>query len=98
MTELASKSGTKSIIWDYFGLEVEPDEKPVSDGSVVLPELLKAIACKTRKYLKLVGSLTNKPPALYSLVKVAMEGKGKQPACKATTGPQRAANERFKSR
>ena len=97
MTELASKSGTKSIIWDYFGLEVEPDEKPVSDGSVVLPELLKAIACKTRKYLELVGSLTNKPPALYSLVKVGWKERASSRLAKLQLDPQRAANERFKS-
>ena len=29
MAKLVSKSGTKSDVWDYFGLELETDEKPL---------------------------------------------------------------------
>ena len=35
MAELAGKSGTKSVIWDYFGIEVKADGKPVDNGSAV---------------------------------------------------------------
>ena len=35
MAELASKSGTKSVIWNYFGIEVGADGKPVDDGSAL---------------------------------------------------------------
>ena len=39
MAELASKSGIKRIVWDYFGLEVEADGKPLDDGSAVCQRL-----------------------------------------------------------
>ena len=39
MAELDSKSGIKRIVWDYFGLEVEADGKPLDDGSAVCQRL-----------------------------------------------------------
>ena len=35
MAKLVSKSSTKSVVWDYFGLELGTDEKTVDDGSTV---------------------------------------------------------------
>ena len=32
---LVSKSGTKNVNWDYFGLKLGADGKPVDDGSTV---------------------------------------------------------------
>ena len=55
MAELASKSGIKRIVWDYFGLEVEADGKPLDDGSAVCQRL----RAKHGNFLKLVvGSAT----------------------------------------
>ena len=34
MSKLIAKSVTKSIVWDYFGLERGPDGKPTDDGKV----------------------------------------------------------------
>ena len=41
MTELADKSGTKSVVWGYLGLEVGADGKPVDDGNAVCRNCLK---------------------------------------------------------
>ena len=35
MAKLVSKSGTESVVWDYFGLELGKDEKTVDDGKIV---------------------------------------------------------------
>ena len=32
---LVSKSGTKSVDWDYFGLKLDAVRKPIDDGSAV---------------------------------------------------------------
>ena len=35
MAELASKSGTNSVVWDTFGIDVVADGKPVDNGSAL---------------------------------------------------------------
>ena len=35
MAKLVSKRGTKSVIWDFFGLKLGKDGKPVDDGSAI---------------------------------------------------------------
>ncbi len=41
MAELASKSSTKSVVWDYFGLEVEADGNP-STMAVLFVRVVKS--------------------------------------------------------
>ena len=43
---LVSKSGTKSVDWDYFGLKLDAVRKPVDDGSAVFRSCQKRIITK----------------------------------------------------
>ena len=87
MAELARKSGTKSVIWDYFGLEVGADGKPVDDGSALCRSCRKRVIAKHGNTSNLLAHLRTNHPTLHTQAKAAMEGKGKQPARKATPAP-----------
>ena len=74
MTELADKSGTKSVVWGYFGIEVGADGKLVDNGSAVCWNCLKRVMAKDGTILNLLAYLWQ-------------VWKGKQLARKATLGP-----------
>ena len=46
MAELVSKSSMKSIVWDYFSLELGADGKHVDDGSAVCQSRQKQVLAK----------------------------------------------------
>ena len=46
MAKLVSKSGTKSVVWDFFGLELRKDGKPVDDGSAICRSCRKRVLAK----------------------------------------------------
>ena len=33
--EPASKTSTKSVVWDYFGFRKDSEGKPIDDGAVI---------------------------------------------------------------
>ena len=49
MAKLASKSGTKSVVWGYFGLKLGTDKKTINDGSAA-PEVIE------KKYKQSTGA------------------------------------------
>ena len=83
MAVLANKSGTKSVVWDYFGLEVEADRKPVDDCSAV-SQCWKHVLAKHGNTLNLLVHIQMNHLALQSLAKAGIKGKGKHLAHKAT--------------
>ena len=60
MAKLVSKSFMKSIVWDYFGLELGTDGKTINDDSVGYQNCRKQVQ-QTWEHLKLVGTLPNEP-------------------------------------
>ena len=87
MAWLAIKSGTNSVIWENFSLEVGADGKPIDDSSVLCQSCRKRVIAKHGNTSNLLAHLGTNYPALHTQAKAAMEGKGKQPACKATPAP-----------
>ena len=87
MAEVASKSGTKSLVWDYFGLQLDADGKPVDDGSAVCRSCRKRVLAKHGNTSNLLAHLRTNHPAVHSQAKAAMDAKGKLPARKATPVP-----------
>ena len=87
MAEVASKSGTKSLVWDYFGLQLGADGKPVDDGSAVCRSCRKRVLAKHGNTSNLLAHLRTNHPAVHSQAKAAMDAKGKLPARKATPVP-----------
>ena len=85
--QLVSKSGTKSIIWDYLGLELGADGKPVDDGSAICRSYRKRVLAKHGNTSNLLAHLRTNHPALHTQVKAAMDGKSKQPSRTATPAP-----------
>ena len=46
MAELVSKSSMKSIVWDYFSLELVADGKDIDDDSAVCQSCRKRVLAK----------------------------------------------------
>ena len=55
MAELVSKSGTKSIDWDYFSLKLSADGKPIDDGSAIFQSCWKRVLAKHRNTSNLLA-------------------------------------------
>ena len=71
----------------YFGLEVGAYGKPVDDGSALCRSCRKQVIAKHGNTSNLLAHLQTNHPTLHTQAKAAMEGKGKQPARKATPAP-----------
>ena len=54
---LVTKPGTKSIVWDYFGLEKDPEGKPINDRRVVCCSCLCLVVVKHGNTSNLVAHL-----------------------------------------
>lgn len=54
---VVTKPGTKSIVWDYFGLEKDPEGKPIDDGHVVCRSCLRLVVAKHGNTSNLVAHL-----------------------------------------
>ena len=87
MAKLVSKSSTKSVVWDFFGLELGKDGKPIDDGSPICRSYRKRVLAKHGNTSNLLAHLRTNHPALHSQVKAAKDTKGKHPAPKATPVP-----------
>ena len=95
MAELASKSGTNSVVWETFSLDVGADGKPVDNGSALYQSCWKWMITKHWNTSNVLAHLRTNHPALRTQVKVAMEEKGKQLACKATPAPPTSSQPTF---
>ena len=76
MSELIAKSGTKSIVWDYFGLERGPDGKPIDDGNVVCRTCRRRVMARHSNTSNLLSHLRTNHAKIHADVKAAMSAKG----------------------
>lgn len=91
MAELVSKSGTKSLVWDYFSLKLGANGKPVDDGSAVYRSCGKQVAAKHGNTSNLIAHLWTNHPTVHSQLKAAMDAKGKQSSRNATPMPTKSS-------
>ena len=75
MSELIAKSGTKSIVWDYFRLERGPDGKPTDDGKVVCCIFCCRVMARHGNTSNLLAHLQTSYVKIYADVKAAMSTK-----------------------
>ena len=81
--KLLSKSGTKSKVWDYFGLQKGADGKPLDVGSAVCRTCRAHVKMKYGNISNLMSHLKTNHPSLYQ---EAMKSR-KTPWIKSTTLP-----------
>lgn len=74
-----SKPGTKSLIWQYFGLKKGPSGEPVDDGNGICRSCRKVVAAKHGNTSNLLSHLRIHHGKLHAEVTAAMK-RGKQPA------------------
>ena len=94
MAELVSKSGTKSVNWDYFGLDyfglkLGADGKPVDDGSAVIQSSGKPQTC---------WHTSDEPPHAPFTSKRSNGRGGQAASTESYTCTNRAADQLFQSR
>ena len=75
MSELIAKSGIKSIVWDYFGLECGPDGKPINDGKVVCRTCCRCVMARHGTTSNLLAHLRTSHAKIHADVKAAMSTK-----------------------
>ena len=68
MAKLVSKSGTKSVVWDYFGLELGKDEKTVDDGSAVCQNCRKQVQANLENTSNLLAHFRTNHTSVISIV------------------------------
>ena len=79
MSEPVTKSGTKSIVWVYFGLERRADGKAVEDGSATCWTCRKRVLAKQGNTSNFLAYLKTSHPSIYVEANSAMDAKGKRP-------------------
>ena len=82
--KLLSESGTKSKVWNYFGLQKGADGKPLDIGSAVCRTCHAHVKTKYSNTSNLMAHLKTKHPSL--LYQEAMKSR-KTPRIKSTTLP-----------
>ena len=82
-----AKIGTKSIVWDYFGLEKGKDGKAIDEGKVVCRSCRKHVMAKQGNTSNLLTHLRIYHSKLHSEVKAAMT-KGSKPPAQTTLANQ----------
>ena len=75
MSGLIVKSGTKSIVWDYFGLECRPDGKPTDNGKVVCRTCCRRVTARHSNTSNLLAHLRTSHVKIHADVKAAMSTK-----------------------
>ena len=73
--ELVKKSGTKSVVWDFFGLEQGRDGKPIDDGSVICRSCRPRVIARSGNTSNLLAHLKANHPKIYSEAKESMSTK-----------------------
>ena len=68
-----TKPGTKSIVWDYFGLRKDPEGKPIDDGHVVCCSCLRLVVVKHGNTSNLVAHLRVNHSRIHSELQDAMK-------------------------
>ena len=73
--ELVKKSGTKSVVWDFFGLAQGRDGKPIDDGSVICRSCRRRVIARSGNTSNLLAHLKANHPKIYSEAKESMSTK-----------------------
>ena len=77
MTDLVSKPGTKSIVWDYFGLKKGANGEIVDDGTATCRSCRKAVQAKQGNTSNLLAHMRIHHGRLHAEVTALMKS-GKQ--------------------
>ena len=77
MADLVSKSGTKSVVWQYFGLRKGTDGVAIDDGTAVCCSCRKIVSAKHGNMSYLLAHLRIHHSNLHAEVTAIMKG-GKQ--------------------
>ena len=93
MSELVVMSGTKSVVWDNFGLECGTDGKVVKDSSTTCRTCRKRVLAKHGNTSNLLAHLKMSHPSIYVEAKSAMDAEGKRPARDSVPVPAPAATQ-----
>ena len=75
MSELVPKSGTKSVVWDYFGLERGADGKPIDDGKVVCRTCRQRAMARHGNTSSFLAHLRTSHAKIHADVKASMSSK-----------------------
>ena len=75
MAELVNITGTKSVAWDYFGLEKGADGRVVDDGSAVCRLCCKRVLAKHGNTSNLFSHLKNNHSTVYKEAMDAVKAK-----------------------
>ena len=73
--ELVKKSGTKSVLWDFFGLEQGRDGELIDDGSVICRSCRRRVIARSGNTSNLLAHLKANHPKIYSEAKESMSTK-----------------------
>ena len=76
-SELVPKIGTKSVVWEYFGLERGVEGRPFDDGSVVCRSCRRRVLARNGNTSNLLAYLKANHAKIHSEVKAAMSNKVK---------------------
>ena len=77
MTDLVSKPGTKSIVWDYFGFKKETNGEIVDDGTAICRSCRKRVQAKQGNTSNLLAHMRIHHGRLHAEVTALMKS-GKQ--------------------
>jgi len=86
-SELVPKIGTKSVVWEYFGLERGVEGWPIDDGSVVCRSCCRRVLARNGNTSNLLAHLKANHAKIHSEVKAAMSNKVKTSVQKTTPAP-----------
>ena len=86
-SELVPKIGTKSVVWEYFGLERGVEGRPIDDGSVVCRSCRRRVLARNGNTSNLLAYLKANHAKIHSEVKAAMSNKVKTSVQKTTPTP-----------
>ena len=78
MSHLASKPGTKSIVWDYFGVKKGSNRETVDNGTAIYRSCRKFVITKHRNSWNLLSQLRIHHGKLFAEVTGSMK-RGKLP-------------------
>ena len=71
--QLLPKPGTKSVVWDYFGLEQDKNGRAIDDGTVICRTCRRRVVAKHGNTSNLLSHLRSNHSRLYSQAKDAMK-------------------------
>ena len=77
MVDLVNKSGTDSVVWQYFGLTKETDGVAIDDGTAVCRSCRKTVSAKHGNTSNLLAHLCIHCSNLHTEITATMKG-GKQ--------------------